>query len=124
MIRHIHERLERWATWADGGRVGKSQGVSRYEVRTADSASDGLWSTRVPYDTLEAQETEDAVTALPAELYRVVKMCYVEMPGRTLKDQARALKIGSDQTLRIRIEHAHARIDAWLQDRHAAGVMA
>lgn len=118
-IEHIHVRLVRWGSWRQGGGVGRSEGVARYEVRIVDSASDGLWSTRVPFDTLEAGETDRAVAQLPELLRAAVIVTYAEMPGHTNKARAARLRV-SDQTLRMRVEHAQARIDAWLQDKHEA----
>ena len=121
-IEHIHVRLLSWGSWRTNGGFVRSEGVARYEVRIVDSASDGLWSTRLPagtIDTLEAAETDRAVAQLPDPLRQAVIVVYATMPGHTAK--SRAAKLGvSDQTLRMRIEHAHARIDAWLQDRHTS----
>jgi len=125
-IDHVHQRLLVWGSWRANGGICRSEGVSRYEVRIVDSASDGLWSTRLPagtIDTLEAAETDRAVAQLPDPLRQAVIVTYATMPGHTAKSRAAKLRV-SDQTLRIRIEHAHARIDSWLQEKHAARVAA
>lgn len=118
-VQWVHERLLRWSSWVKGGGAGRSQGVGGYDAAwtlrgAAASASDGLWTASVPYDALEASETEAAVVALPPELAKIVKAVYVDMMGMTLASQARRLRM-SDQTLRARLEQADARLVLWIE---------
>jgi hypothetical protein len=123
-VNWIHERLVRWASWAGEGGGGHSEGVGGYDAAwtlrsVSQSASSDLWSSRVPFDALEAAETERAVTALPPELAGVVRLVYLKMAEHTMADRARRLGM-SDQTLRARLEQADARLVAWFGQKEAA----
>lgn len=84
----IKARLERWGCWAAGGKKGgKSAGVSSAYSATGVSRSAGdmsLWCGYVPFDEIEAGQTERAVVQLGADDQALAREVYIKNPTGTL----------------------------------------
>ena len=84
----IKARLERWGCWAASGRQAqRSAGVSSAYSATGVSRSAGdvsLWSGYVPYDEIEAGETQRAVVQLQEADRDLAHEVYVKNPTGTL----------------------------------------
>jgi len=122
----MDDRLARWSCWASERGVLRSAGVSSVyrcasEVVGSDWDRTVSWSARVPYQELEAQQTDKAVRALPAPLRQVVAVVYIRDLAGTKDRQARMLRI-SRVSLHRRLCEVDVALARWFDGERAARV--
>jgi len=111
----MHARLCRWGSWCAGGLERSAPISSAYAMKgRARSSSDNIWSASVPFDALEAEQTNRAIQSLPPVLRQTVKVVYMQHAGNTVERQAKALGIAKE-TMRRRLCQADARLRQWLR---------
>jgi hypothetical protein len=117
-IEDIERRLLNWARWKAGGRSG-GLGYSAINLvaATVGGGRDGYREAVIPTNDCEADETDQAVLALPSEMRRTVEVVYVE--GGGMASKARRLCC-TERTVQARIEQAHLKISRWLADKDAS----
>jgi hypothetical protein len=117
-IEDIERRLLNWARWKAGGRSG-GLGYSAINLQAAvvGGGRDGYREATIPTNDCEADETDQAVLALPSELRRTVEVVYVE--GGGMAQKARRLCC-AEPTVHARIDQAHRKISRWLADQDAS----
>lgn len=108
----MERRLNNWARWKLGGRVG-GLGYARVSPGMEPSAARYRQSV-IPVDDAEADETDRGVLQLASELRRTCEVYYLDPAGGAIK--ARKLCV-TEAGMYRRIERAHRELSAWLAER-------
>jgi hypothetical protein len=113
-IEEIERRLLNWARWRLGAGAG---GLGYASVKMdAEAGRAGYREAVVPTVDCEAEETDQAVMALPSELRRTVEVVYLE--GGCAAAKACRLAV-AEPTVKARVWQAHRKLADWLRDREA-----
>lgn len=110
-IEDIERRLTNWARWRCGAGSG-GLGYAAVNFATSSSAG-GYRECVVPTGDCEAEETDQAVQALPSELRATVETVY--LAGGGMAQKARRLAV-TPAAVYARIDQAHRQLQVWLQD--------
>lgn len=110
-IEDIDRRLQNWGRWKHGAGAG---GLGYARVRSMMRVDGGEHvGPIVPTNDCEAQDTDDAVMALPSELRATIEVYYVLGGGMAEKASRLAC---TEPTIRNRIARAHPLIQSFLSD--------
>lgn len=112
--RDMERRMLNWVRWREGScSIGLGYGSASiwHGVRV-----DGQRCSQsvIPTDAFEAEQTDQAVAALPAYLSATVEVYYLS--DTTMEHKAKVLGCGVS-TVHARIADAHRKIVAWFSDR-------
>lgn len=114
-IEDIERRLLNWARWRFGAGSG---GLGYATVNLVGvGGRDNVREAIIPTVDCEAEETDQAVFALPGELRATLEVVYLQ--GGTMATKARRLCC-SEPTIYSRIDRAHRCIQSWLAERDRA----
>ncbi len=111
----MDRRLQNWARWRLGPRIGGLGFASRAAGMETSSAR--YRQSTVPTSNGEAEETARGVAALESDLRRTVEVYYLD-PG-SIETKARKLCV-VPKTLYLRIARAHVQMSAWVTEMQRA----
>lgn len=113
-LEDMERRLLNWSRWKSGPGVGGLGFASVNMIAALAGVSRGPHDeVPIPTMALEAEETDRAVLALPAELRRTIEVVYLGRGGMPEHATALAVPVA---TVRARVCRAHKGISNWLSD--------
>lgn len=113
-IEDMDRRLDNWARWLAGGRVG-GLGFAAVNMLAAMGGDRGRYrEASIPTSDCEGAETDAAIKTLPAELIQTIEVHYLSGLGVA----AQAVRLGvTPATVRVRLCRSHGLLQTWFADQ-------